>query len=159
MLSNIYISWENVHVYGTYKKWCTLNLTLSFLLNIHFYSPLGALQLDLYTRQVGPIVYNAPENSICVGKLHLRVTYDSKCSDLAVHLIEAHNLVPSDENGFREVYVRLEIKPEIDQRKRETNIFRFDTNPYFNQHFKFPISRDQLQLTETELILLVSYSQ
>ena len=104
-------------------------------------------------------MYNAPENSICVGKLHLRVTYDSKCSDLAVHLIEAHNLCPSDENGFREVYVRLEIKPEIDQRKRETNIFRFETNPYFNQHFKFPISRDQLQLTETELILLVrSYS-
>ncbi|KAL7043763.1 hypothetical protein ACKWTF_001652 [Chironomus riparius] len=118
-------------------------------------SPLGALQLDLYTRQLGPIMYNAPENSICVGKLHLRVTYDSKCSDLAVHLIEAHNLSPSDENGFREVYVRLEIKPEIDQRKRETNIFRFETNPYFNQHFKFPISRDQLQLTETELILLV----
>lgn len=101
-------------------------------------------------------MYNAPENSICVGKLHLRVTYDSKCSDLAVHLIEAHNLCPSDENGFREVYVRLEIKPEIDQRKRDTNIFRFETNPYFNQHFKFPISRDQLQLTETELILLVS---
>jgi hypothetical protein len=116
---------------------------------------LGALQIDLYTRQAGPIVLNAPENSICVGKLHLRVTYDGKCSDLAVHLIEAHNLLPSDEGGFREAYMRLEIKPEIDQRKRETNIFRFDTNPYFNQHFKFPISRDQLQLSETELILQV----
>jgi Ca2+-dependent lipid-binding protein len=82
------------------------------------------------------------------------VNYDSKCSDLQIHLIEAHNLVPFEEGGFREVYVRLELKPEIDQRKRETNIFRFDTNPYFNQHFKFPVSRDQL--SEKELILLVS---
>lgn len=49
--------------------------------------------------------------------------------------------------------MRLELKPEIDQRKRETNIFRFDTNPYFNQHFKFPVSRDQL--SEKELILQV----
>jgi synaptotagmin-6 len=116
-------------------------------------SPLGALQLDLYTRQAGPIVINAPENSTCIGKLHLRVNYDSKCSDLQIHLIEAHDLVPFEEGGFREVYVRLELKPEIDQRKRETNIFRFDTNPYFNQHFKFPVSRDQL--SEKELILLV----
>lgn len=99
---------------------------------------------------------NAPENSICVGKLHLRVTYDSKLSDLAVHLIEAHSLCSADEGGYREVYVRLELKPEIDQRKRETSIFRFETNPYFNQHFKFPISRDQLQLSDTELILQVS---
>lgn len=114
---------------------------------------MGALQLDLYTRQAGPIVINAPENSICIGKLHLRVNYDSKCSDLQIHLIEAHNLCPFEEGGFREVYVRLELKPEIDQRKRETNIFRFDTNPYFNQHFKFPVSRDQL--SEKELILQV----
>lgn len=117
------------------------------------FSPLGALQLDLYTRQAGPIVINAPENSICIGKLHLRINYDSKCSDLQIHLIEAHNLIPFDEGGFREVYVRLELKPEIDQRKRETNIFRFDSNPYFNQHFKFPVSRDQL--SEKELILQV----
>lgn len=83
----------------------------------------------------------------------MRVNYDSKCSDLQIHLIEAHNLCPFEEGGFREVYVRLELKPEIDQRKRETNIFRFDTNPYFNQHFKFPVSRDQL--SEKELILQV----
>lgn len=108
----------------------------------------------MYTRQAGPIVINAPENSTCIGKLHLRVNYDSKCSDLQIHLIEAHNLISFEEGGFREVYVRLELKPEIDQRKRETNLFRFDTNPYFNQHFKFPVSRDQL--SEQELILLVS---
>lgn len=97
---------------------------------------------------------DAADNSIVVGKLHLRINYDGKCSDLQVHLIEAHDLLPFDEGGFREVYVRLEIRPEIDQRKRETNIFRFDSNPYFNQHFKFPVSRDQL--SEKELILQVS---
>lgn len=51
-------------------------------------SPLGALQLDLYTRQEGPLYINCPENATSLGRLHLRVKYDSHLCDLAVHLIE-----------------------------------------------------------------------
>jgi hypothetical protein len=56
----------------------------------------------------------------------------------------AHDLCPFDEGGFHDPYVRLTLDPEVDQRKRQTAIYRAETHPYFDQHFKFPISRDQL---------------
>lgn len=117
-------------------------------------SPLGALQLDLYTRQEGPIYLTAPESGASLGRLHLRIKYDSKLFDLTVHLIEAHNLDSGDDGGFRDPYVRLMLLPEVDQRKRETSIHRRETNPYFDQHFKFPVSRDQLQGKELVLQVL-----
>lgn len=58
--------------------------------NIGPASPLGALQLDLYTRQEGPIYIKAPDSSTILGRLHLRITYDSHVFDLAVHLIEGN---------------------------------------------------------------------
>lgn len=88
-----------------------------------------------------------------MGKLHLRVKYDSHLFDLAVHLIEAHNLRPIEEGGFRDPYVRLQLEPEVDTRKRQTAIHRGEAHPYFDQNFKFPVSRDQLQ--GKELILQV----
>lgn len=108
-------------------------------------SPLGAIQPDLYQRPEGPIYLTAPESVATLGRLHLRIKYDSKLFDLAVHLIEAHNLCPIESGGFRDPYVRLMLHPEVDQRKRQTSIFRGDTHPYFDQNFKFPVSRDQLQ--------------
>lgn len=117
-------------------------------------SPLGALQLDLYTRQEGPIYLTTPDNGASLGRIHLRIKYDSKLSDLTVHLIEAHNLSSGEEGGFRDPYVRLMLNPEVDQRKRETSIHRRETNPYFDQHFKFPVSRDQLQGKELTLQVL-----
>lgn len=65
----------------------------------------------------------------------------------------AHNLSPIEEGGFRDPYVRLMLQPEVDSRKRQTHIHRGESNPYFDQHFKFPVSRDQLQ--GKELILQV----
>ncbi|KMY99653.1 synaptotagmin-5 isoform X1 [Drosophila simulans] len=116
-------------------------------------SPLGALQPDLYRMPDGPVYLTAPESSHAVGRLHLRVKYDYHLFDLTVHLIEAHNLSPIEEGGFRDPYVRLMLQPEVDSRKRQTHIHRGESNPYFDQHFKFPVSRDQLQ--GKELILQV----
>ncbi|XP_059217014.1 synaptotagmin-C isoform X1 [Stomoxys calcitrans] len=116
-------------------------------------SPLGAIQPDLYKGPDGPINLNAPENSPALGRLHLRVKYDYHLFDLTVHLIEAHNLCPIEEGGFRDPYVRLLLEPEVDKRKRQTLIHRGESSPYFDQHFKFPVSRDQLQ--GKELILQV----
>lgn len=90
---------------------------------------------------------------MALGKLHLRIKYDSHLFDLAVHLIEAHNLCPIEEGGFRDPYVRLQLEPEVDSRKRQTSIHRGEAHPYFDQNFKFPVSRDQLQ--GKELILQV----
>lgn len=117
-------------------------------------SPLGALQLDLYTRQEGPIYLTAPPASPTLGRLHLRVKYDSGLSDLIIHLIEAHNLRSIEDGGFRDPYVRLALTPEVDKKKRQTAIHRGETHPYFDQNFKFPVSRDQLQGKELVLHVL-----
>lgn len=116
-------------------------------------SPLGQLQLDLYTRNEGPVVIPAPSSSPTLGKLHLKVRYDYHLFDLAVHLIEALDLCSIDDGGFRDPYVRLMLNPEVDHRKRQTLIHRGEHSPYFDQSFKFPVSKDQLQ--GKELILQV----
>ncbi|KRF84845.1 synaptotagmin-5 isoform X2 [Drosophila virilis] len=117
-------------------------------------SPLGALQPDLYRMPDGPVYLTAPGTSHAVGRLHLRVKYDYHLFDLTVHLIEAHNLSPIEEGGFRDPYVRLMLQPGVDNRKRQTHIHRGESNPYFDQHFKFPVSRDQLQGKELVLQVL-----
>ncbi|XP_063695465.1 synaptotagmin-6 [Culicoides brevitarsis] len=116
-------------------------------------SPLGALQLDLYTRQEDPMYITAPKNATPLGRLHLRIKYDSQVSDLAVHLIEARDLCQFVDGGFRDPYVRVSLLPEVDQRQRQTAIHRNEVDPHFDTHFKFPISRDQLH--EKELLLQV----
>lgn len=69
-------------------------------------------------------------------------------------LVTAHNLSPIEEGGFRDPYVRLMLQPDVDSRKRQTHIHRGESNPYFDQHFKFPVSRDQLQGKELVLQVL-----
>ncbi|KYQ55856.1 Synaptotagmin-C [Trachymyrmex zeteki] len=108
-------------------------------------SPLGSLQPDLYQRHDGPVFLSARRTGKHLGRLHLRLRYDFDKSDLDVHLIEAHNLAGSDQGGFNDPYVKLTLSPEVDSRKRQTQIHRNDPNPFFDQHFKFPVSYEELQ--------------
>ncbi|PNF39650.1 hypothetical protein B7P43_G05637 [Cryptotermes secundus] len=108
-------------------------------------SPLGALQPDLYQRRDGPLFLGSRRGGPSLGRLHLRLKYDFNRSDLHVHLIEAHDLAGSDQGGFNDPYVRLSLVPAVDNRKRQTTIHRNDPNPFFDQHFKFPVSDQDLQ--------------
>ncbi|XP_077296894.1 synaptotagmin beta [Arctopsyche grandis] len=119
-------------------------------------SPLGTLQPDLYTKREGPLFLGLPDNlshSTSLGRLHMRLKYDFDRSDLTVHLIEAHDLAGSDQEGFTDPYVRLMLLPEVDNRARQTSIHHNDPNPFFDQHFKFPVSHDDL--SEKTLLLQV----
>ncbi|KAL0111392.1 hypothetical protein PUN28_012940 [Cardiocondyla obscurior] len=116
-------------------------------------SPLGSLQPDLYQRRDGPVFLSARRTGKHLGRLHLRLRYDFDKSDLDVHLIEAHDLAGSDQGGFNDPYVKLTLSPEVDSRKRQTQIHRNDPNPFFDQHFKFPVSYEELQ--EKTLVLQV----
>ncbi|XP_044730037.1 synaptotagmin-5 [Chrysoperla carnea] len=117
-------------------------------------SPLGALQPDLYNKRDGPLFLNNPSRSgPTMGRLHLRLKYDFDRSDLAVHLIEAHDLSTSDQGGFNDPYVRVSMSPCVDNRKRQTTIHRNNPNPFFDQQFKFPVSHEDLQ--DKTLILQV----
>ncbi|KAG7206379.1 hypothetical protein KM043_003744 [Ampulex compressa] len=108
-------------------------------------SPLGILRPDLYQGRDGPVFLSARRTGKSLGRLHFRLKYDFDRSDLHVHLIEAHDLAGSDQGGFNDPYVTLTLSPEVDSRKRQTQIHRNDPNPFFDQHFKFPVSYDELQ--------------
>ncbi|XP_074097333.1 synaptotagmin beta isoform X2 [Cotesia typhae] len=116
-------------------------------------SPLGSLQPDLYLRRDGPLFLSARRTGKCMGRLHLRLSYDFDKSDLHVHLIEAHDLAGTDQGGFNDPFVKLTLSPEVDNRKRQTHIHRNDPNPFFDQHFRFPVSYDELK--EKTLLLQV----
>ncbi|EEB18238.1 synaptotagmin-6, putative [Pediculus humanus corporis] len=121
-------------------------------------SPLGAIQPDLYTKKEGPLFLSGNGNGSSLGRLHLRLKYDFDRSDLIVHLIEAHDLAGSESGGFNDPYVRLELIPAIDNRKRQTTIHRNNNNPYFDEHFKFPVSFEDLQ-NKTLLFQIFDYDR
>lgn len=73
-------------------------------------------------------------------------------------LVLAHDLAGSDQGGFNDPYVRLSLIPEIDTRKRQTTIHRNDPNPLFDQHFKFPISHEELQ-SKTLVLQVFDYDR
>lgn len=64
---------------------------------------------------------------------------------MRIILIQAHDLAGSESGGFNDPYVRLELLPAIDNRKRQTAIHRNNNNPYFDENFKFPVSFEDLQ--------------
>ena len=90
-----------------------------------------------------------------MGRLQLRLSYDFDKSDLDVHLVKACDLANSEHGGFQDPYIKLTLSPEVDARKRQTNVYHNDQNPRFDQHFKFPVSHEELQ--DKTLILQVSY--
>lgn len=111
-------------------------------------SPLGALQPALYARRDAPLFLGGGGRALSLGRLHLRLKYDFDRSDLHVHLIEAHDLRGSDEGGFSDPYVRVSLLPGVDSRKRQTSVHRNEVNPFFDEHFKFPVTHEELQAKE-----------
>ncbi|KAL1116086.1 hypothetical protein AAG570_005581 [Ranatra chinensis] len=107
--------------------------------------PVGTLQPDLYTKPEGPLIIQSHNNA---GRFHLTVAYDFDRSDLHVHLIEGEDIV----DAFSEPYVRLSLEPPVDSRMRQTNT-QPQPNPVFDQHFKFPVSFEDLN--DKDLVLQV----
>uniref|UniRef100_A0ABD2X9Q3 C2 domain-containing protein n=1 Tax=Trichogramma kaykai TaxID=54128 RepID=A0ABD2X9Q3_9HYME len=107
-------------------------------------SPLGALQPDLYQRRDQPLFLSRGSGK-SLGRLRLRLSYDFDKSDLDVHLVEASELAGGEHGGFQDPYVKLSLSPEVDARKRQTGVHHNEANPRFDQHFKFPVSQDELQ--------------
>lgn len=56
----------------------------------------------------------------------------------------AHDLAGYEAGGFNDPYVRVTLLPEVDTRVRQTPVHRNEANPFFDQHFKFPVSHDEL---------------
>ncbi|XP_026746085.1 synaptotagmin-5-like [Trichoplusia ni] len=121
-------------------------------------SSLGALQPDLYTKREAPLVIELEGAGPSLGRIHLRLKYDFDRSDLEVHLIEAHDLAGYEAGGFNDPYVRVTLLPEVDTRVRQTPVHRNEANPFFDQHFKFPVSHDELS-DKTLLLQVFDYDR
>ncbi|OXA46417.1 Synaptotagmin-1 [Folsomia candida] len=114
---------------------------------------LGTLQLELYQKKDVKITLpgskqpeaNLDDGSKRLGQLRFQLKYDFDKSDLHVHVIEAVGLAVSNEGGFNDPYIRLYLSPGVDSRKRETSMHRNESSPYFDEHFKFPVSQEDLQ--------------
>lgn len=46
--------------------------------------------------------------------------------------------------GFSDPYVKLLLRPEVDDRLRQSSVKRKTLNPFYNEYFKFPIPFDDL---------------
>ncbi|KAJ0179205.1 hypothetical protein K1T71_004917 [Dendrolimus kikuchii] len=121
-------------------------------------SALGALQPDLYTKREAPLVIELEGIGPSLGRIHLRLKYDFDRSDLEIHLIEAHDLAGYEAGGFNDPYVRVTLLPEVDTRVRQTPVHRNEANPFFDQHFKFPVSHDELS-DKTLLLQVFDYDR
>lgn len=62
-----------------------------------------------------------------------------------ISLFTARELPGPDQSGFNDPYIRIFLTPEVDARKRETNIHPNEANPFFDEHFKFPVSQEDLK--------------
>ncbi|KAG1681210.1 Synaptotagmin-9 [Nymphon striatum] len=112
----------------------------------------GNLQLDLYQNKGILFIYaKGKDESRRCGRLHLRLSYDFNKSDLIVHVIEAHNLLPTEGNKFNDPFVTVRLEPEIDRKNRQTEIRKNSTDPLFDEIFKFPIAYDDMK--SADLIL------
>lgn len=94
-------------------------------------------------------------NDTCIHRFFLTMIFFLVSNVLIefIELIAAHDLAGSDQGGFNDPYVRLSLLPEVDNRSRQTPVHRNDPNPFFDQHFKFPVSHDDL--SEKTLLLQV----
>lgn len=72
--------------------------------------------------------------------------------------VPAHDLTGSEQGGFNDPYVRLALIPKVDDRKRQTTVHRNDPNPFFDQHFKFPITNEELR-TKTLMLQVFDYDR
>ncbi|XP_013383094.1 synaptotagmin-6-like [Lingula anatina] len=107
---------------------------------------LGSIQPDLYQRKDTVLRQTSKDQSGKLGRLHLRLKYDFKTSDLIVHLIEAQDLPAMDVfGGFSDPYVKMFLRPEPDSKLRQSSIKRRTLNPVYNEYFKFPVTFDELR--------------
>ncbi|XP_036370712.1 synaptotagmin-6 isoform X2 [Octopus sinensis] len=109
-----------------------------------FDASFGSIRPDLYPRK--ETILQQCSQQKCYGRLHLRLKYDFRTSDLVVHLIEVHDLMcPDSTSGFSDPYIKLFLYPEVDERRRQSSVQRRTLNPFFNEFFKFPIPYEDLQ--------------
>ncbi|KAM4676068.1 protein piccolo [Discoglossus pictus] len=96
------------------------------------------------------------------GELQLQVNYDKQLGNLIIHILQARNLVPRDNNGYSDPFVKVYLLPGRGQvmvvqnasaeYKRRTKYVQKSLNPEWNQTVIYKnISMEQLKKKTLEV--------
>ncbi|XP_035892554.1 synaptotagmin-10 isoform X2 [Anopheles stephensi] len=119
-------------------------------------SPIGSIRSDSSRspRRRVPVILAANDIHSVLGRFHLRLKYDGSKEELLVHLVEAQDLTPAGDAGFRDPYVKMFLEPDEEQRTQQTAVHRTETHPYFDQQLSFPLKPRNLVKSNFVLQLL-----
>ncbi|XP_040168015.1 synaptotagmin-7 isoform X1 [Anopheles arabiensis] len=119
-------------------------------------SPIGSIRSDSSRspRRRVPVILAANDIHSVLGRFHLRLKYDGSKEELLVHLVEAQDLTPAGDTGFRDPYVKMYLEPDEEQRTQQTAVHRTETHPYFDQQLSFPLKPRNLVKSNFVLQLL-----
>ncbi|XP_077120776.1 protein piccolo isoform X2 [Ranitomeya variabilis] len=103
----------------------------------------------------------APSHPI-TGEIQLQVNYDKHLGNLIIHILQARNLVPRDNNGYSDPFVKVYLLPGRGQvmvvqnasaeYKRRTKYVQKSLNPEWNQTVIYKsISMEQLKKKTLEV--------
>ncbi|CAF0752931.1 unnamed protein product [Adineta ricciae] len=87
-------------------------------------------------------------------RLHIRIQFDDHRNDLLVNIIEAQYL-PFDDAEFVNPYVKLYLRPPVDQKLRQTSVQPQTINPIWNEYFKFGVANETVFKTNKTLFFYI----
>ncbi|UJR13743.1 hypothetical protein I4U23_000753 [Adineta vaga] len=94
----------------------------------------------------------------CLHRLHIRIHYDEHRNDLVVNIIEARCL-PVEREDLSNPYVKIYLRPPIDQKLRQTSVQTTTINPIWNECFKFGVTNETvLKSTKTLYFYIYNYA-
>ncbi|XP_055386855.1 double C2-like domain-containing protein beta isoform X2 [Condylostylus longicornis] len=71
------------------------------------------------------------------GQMLISLCYNTKKRSLAVMVKRCTDLLPMDNNGSSDPFVKLQLKPDSHRKKYKTNVKWRNLNPIFNEEFLF----------------------
>ncbi|CAF2700756.1 unnamed protein product [Rotaria sp. Silwood2] len=93
-----------------------------------------------------------------IHRLHIRIMYDDHRNDLVVNVIEAQCL-PFERVEVANPYVKLSLRPPVDQKLRQTSVKPQTINPIWNEYFKFGVANETVfKTTKTLYFYIYSYA-